>query len=369
MAGADHLHHQASNPILTPFSSVSSQALEDPYVKMDKWSPDAIHFIWRGRHGPGRRAPAASLLPVVDSWMQKPLVRKGAQRRYYDHGGGSHNSHAVFSGSHNRVESETLLDLRNHKEKCTHFLIGSRANALQPSTKEPVASQGNPSKMFNRAGLAEASLGCGHQASCLSEPRKDRCSHVSWSAEVKGSHCRPEMKLGSMASVCQDGSCSTVGRPHGHGDEALNTSRFLSTNSTIGDLTLNAARQPSGDAVKGELQPGKREGEPSKGTSTSKRTKVAGISAADSCGGKTSAQKTYSQYLRKRLEAIIGGVWCWRSSSVSDFSASHHDTPFSTAVAQEASSPVSFTRDQEIPPHRFAQHHLGLASLDWLDML
>lgn len=43
----------------------------------------------------------------------------------------------------------------------------------------------------------------------------------------------------------------------------------------------------------------------------------------------------YSQYLRKRLEAVISGVWSWRSDSVSDFSASHHDKPFSACVAQE----------------------------------
>ncbi|CDJ60669.1 hypothetical protein, conserved [Eimeria maxima] len=46
-------------------------------------------------------------------------------------------------------------------------------------------------------------------------------------------------------------------------------------------------------------------------------------------------QIEYKMYLKRRLEAVIRGVWNWRSESVKDFSE-HHEKPFSAEVAQNA---------------------------------
>ncbi|KAL8448903.1 hypothetical protein Emed_003473 [Eimeria media] len=51
---------------------------------------------------------------------------------------------------------------------------------------------------------------------------------------------------------------------------------------------------------------------------------------------KTQMGIEYSRYLKGRLEAIIGRVWCWRSTFVTDFTALYHEKPFSTNVIQEA---------------------------------
>lgn len=47
-------------------------------------------------------------------------------------------------------------------------------------------------------------------------------------------------------------------------------------------------------------------------------------------------QAKYSAYLKQRLQAVIDGVWSWRSDAVLDFSASYHDKFFSSSAAQEA---------------------------------
>ncbi|CDI85187.1 hypothetical protein, conserved [Eimeria praecox] len=52
-------------------------------------------------------------------------------------------------------------------------------------------------------------------------------------------------------------------------------------------------------------------------------------------GQESGPQAEYKLYLKRRLEAVIRGVWSWRSESVSDFSQ-YHDEPFSASVARNA---------------------------------
>ncbi|CDJ28501.1 uncharacterized protein EMH_0041440 [Eimeria mitis] len=50
---------------------------------------------------------------------------------------------------------------------------------------------------------------------------------------------------------------------------------------------------------------------------------------------KVDLQTEYKLYLKQRLEAVMRGVWSWRSESVEDFSE-YHEKPFSATVAQNA---------------------------------
>lgn len=311
---------------------LASDAAQDPYANMDESdesSPNIIRLSWRGALGPGNSSFAGPTAPCMGS-CPAALSHLGPAARGQQHGPSSPASSGCGS-----LPVPPDIAVANRSVK-VHEGTDTACPARQTEhpTRRPV---------FVASVAPQEAAGLAHHSKVFDEGRRyidcaaaqsldDFHSHIDGDAEQGNASQSPERAIepsgvGKGGTTLQAAECRC---PDGM---AFKTSCVPATGfvNASSNGVLSESKFNIGLALQGISNHAcglNRDTSKWPGTATL-------FSDTQLVNNSKSLQTGYGTYLRERLEAVISGVWCWRSDSVSDFSTSYHDKPFSTDVTQD----------------------------------
>lgn len=301
----------------------TAEALRDPYVNMDESSPDVIWF--RGQRSPGVQAESG-LFPKRAKAGRCKLRPFTADTGNPPHRCRDLPHHDQTSFARCRKMAGSVMRMDENPD--TSSLSIREESTTWPSSVVRVSLRGScpaapHSRVFEKTRWFSYA-----RAGADTHGARDHCC-----GGMKGN--RSQEASVALPSVSTCSSSLQIGGLGTPGDTILDYNRRSILNlSMIGPATDIVLPGPKA----GTRQiPHSTDKQPcGQSEDCSELSRAAGLSDELLPEDTVNLRIEYSQYLRKRLEAVISGVWSWRSDSVSDFSASHHDKPFSTCVAQEA---------------------------------